>query len=69
MEQKRIFFVVGGVFADGKLDHLESGAKPECFGPFDDEATAQRICVEQKRRNVDICWHHLYVTSVLTPAH
>ena len=43
--------------------------KPDCFGPFEDEATAQRICLEQKRRNVDICWHHLYVTSVVTPAH
>jgi len=69
MSGKTIWFVVGGVFADGHLDKLESGAKSECFGPFEDEATAQRICLEQKRRQVDVCWHHLYVASVLTPAH
>ena len=69
MDAKRIFFVCGGVFADGNLDHLEAGAKPECYGPFDDEATALRVCLEQKRRNVDICWHHLYVMSCLAQAH
>ena len=69
MDQKTIYFVCGGVFADGGLDHLEDGAKPECYGPFDDAAVAQLVCLEQKRRNVDICWHHLYVTSCLTPAH
>ena len=69
MDQKTIYFVCGGVFADGALDHLEEGAKSECYGPFDDAAIAQRVCLEQKRRNVDICWHHLYVTSCLTPAH
>ena len=68
MEAKRVYFVCGGVFADGQLNHLEAGAKLECYGPFDDEETAQRICLEQKRRNVDICWHHLYVTSCLNPA-
>ncbi len=67
MAQKRIYFVVGGVFADGKLDRLEPDAKPECFGPFDDEAAAARVCEAQNRRNVDICWHHLYITSCLTP--
>jgi hypothetical protein len=67
LAQKRIYFVCGGVFADGKLDRLETDAKPECYGPFDDEETAIRVCEQQNRRNVDICWHHLYITSCLTP--
>lgn len=63
MSDAMVYFVCGGVFADGNLDRLEEGAKPECYGPFTDVETAQRVASEQKRRNVDVCWHHLYVTS------
>ncbi len=66
MEQKRIYFVCGGVFTDGQLDHLESGGTPECYGPYHEAAVAERVCEEKNRRNVDICWHHLYVVSTLT---
>jgi hypothetical protein len=67
MSQKTIYFVCGGVFADGNLDRLEPGATPECYGPFTDLATAESVCAGQRRRNVDICWHHLYVVSTHTP--
>jgi methylmalonyl-CoA mutase cobalamin-binding subunit len=67
VEQNQIYFVCGGVFADGRLDRLEAGAAPECYGPFTDLEAAERACSAQRRRNVDICWHHLYVVSTLTP--
>ena len=63
MGEQRLYFVIGGVFADGSLTRLEDGARLESFGPFADEATARQVATEQKRRFVDICWHHLYVTS------
>jgi len=65
MEPNHIYFVCGGVFADGKLDRLEEGESPECYGPFTDLAVAERICQEKNRRSVDICWHHLYVLTTV----
>ncbi len=67
MSGNLVYFVCGGVFADGNLDRLEDGARLECYGPFADESTAARVASEQKRRNVDICWHHLFVTSSTVP--
>jgi hypothetical protein len=67
VEQKQLFFVCGGVFADGNLDRLETDAKPECYGPFTELETAESVCAAHRRRNVDICWHHLYVVSTATP--
>ena len=63
MGEQRVYFVIGGVFADGSLTRLEDGARLESFGPFADEKTARKVAMEQKRRYIDICWHHMYVAS------
>ena len=67
MPPKTLYFVCGGIFADAKLDRLEDGTRPECHGPFHTQAEAQAVRLERNRRSVDICWHHLYVTTYTQP--
>ena len=59
------FFVVGGIFSDGTFTKLEDGQSLECYGPFATENDAERIRDGVSRRNIDICWHKLYVTKAI----
>ncbi len=57
------FFVVGGIFSDGTFSTLENGQSAECYGPFSTQEHAERIRDGVSRRNIDICWHKLYVVK------
>ena len=67
MPQPSLFFVWGGVFTDTSFTELPSDAE-ECYGPFHDEAMANRIWNEKTRRNVDIAQHRMFVLTVPRPA-
>lgn len=62
----RLHFVWGGVFTDGSWTNLEPGTE-ECYGPFHDARTAERVWNERARRNIDIANHRLFVFSVERP--
>lgn len=56
------WFVIGGVFTDDTWTTMESGTG-ECHGPFQDEITAEQARNGLFRRNIDICWHKLWVVQ------
>ncbi len=66
MPADTLYFVWGGVFTDTRFRTLEPGAE-ECYGPFHDEATAQRTWDQKTRRNVDIAQHRMFVLTVPRP--
>lgn len=56
-------YVWGGVFTDGGFERLESAAVEQVSGPHPDRATADRVCIEGMRKNIDTCWHRLFVLT------
>lgn len=56
-------YVWGGVFKDGSFRKLETSQAEQLSGPYDDRIAAERACIEGIRRNVDICWHRLFVLT------
>lgn len=57
------WFVVGGVFTDGTFSSIEPGAS-ECHGPYVSETAAELARGVISRRNMDICWHKVWVARV-----
>jgi hypothetical protein len=55
------WIVIGGIFADGSFRVLEKDAVLEIYGPFPDEATADRAWREEACRKIDIFSHRLFV--------
>lgn len=66
MTERKLWFVWGGVFADSAWQDLEPGSE-ECFGPFHDAATAERVWRDEMRRRVDTAQHRLFVIEVARP--
>ena len=66
MAERKLWFVWGGVFADSNWQDLEPGSE-ECFGPFHDAATAERVWRDEMRRRVDTAQHRLFVLEVPRP--
>ena len=66
MTERKLWFVWGGVFADSNWQDLEPGSE-ECFGPFYDAATAERVWRDEMRRRVDTAQHRLFVLEVPRP--
>ena len=66
MTERKLWFVWGGVFADSNWQDLEPGSE-ECFGPFHDAATAERVWRDEMRRRVDTAQHRLFVIEVARP--
>ncbi|WP_426955991.1 DUF4170 domain-containing protein [Muricoccus radiodurans] len=62
----KLYFVWGGVFTDGTWTNLEPNTE-ECYGPFHDGPTAERVWNEKARRNIDIANHRLFVITVDRP--
>ena len=60
MSERRIWVVWGGIFTDTTWTTLEPGTE-ELYGPFHDEAAADRIWREEMRRKVDNATHRLFV--------
>jgi len=54
-------YVWGGVFTSGSFARLESVSAEQVSGPYADRATAERVCIEGMRKNIDVCWHRLFV--------
>jgi hypothetical protein len=65
--QPMIYYVWGGIFEDTTFRSLTPGTE-ESYGPFHDEATADRIWRAQTSRNVDIAQHRLFVLSIPQPS-
>ncbi len=61
-----LYYVWGGEFQDSHFQALREGAE-ESYGPFHDEAEAQRVWQERSRARIDICAHRLYVLKVRRP--
>ena len=62
-----IYYVWGGIFEDTSFRRLTEDSE-ESYGPFHDEAAADRIWRAQTSRNVDIAQHRLFVLSIPQPA-
>ncbi len=56
-------YVWGGVFTNGEFARLESAAVEHISGPHADRAVAEHICLEGMRKNMDTCWHRLFVLT------
>lgn len=66
----KVYFVVGGVFngmehvgtsvRNANFREIEKGTH-EIFGPFVTEEEAEKVRDSRCRRNLDICWHKVYV--------
>lgn len=56
-------YVWGGVFRDGSFTKLESAEAEHLSGPFDSEQVAAKAVMEGMRKNVDTCWHRLFVVA------
>lgn len=56
------WYVIGGVYTDGTFSKLESVG--ECYGPYSTTEEAHIVAKDMMRRNIDICWHKLWVVRV-----
>lgn len=56
------WFVVGGIYTDGTFTRLENGGA-ELHGPYHDERSAILAHDGLTRKNLDICWHKLYLVK------
>lgn len=56
------WYVIGGVYTDGTFTALESAG--ECYGPYATTEEAHIAAKDIMRRNIDICWHKLWVVRV-----
>ena len=54
------WFVIGGIYTDGSFLSLEPGGS-EVHGPYSSKEDAVKADDALSRRNLDICWHKLYV--------
>lgn len=61
---EQIWFVIGGVYTDGSFANLEEGTA-EVHGPYPSEDLARKAHDGFTRRNLDICWHKLYVVRTV----
>ncbi|MBR0662591.1 DUF4170 domain-containing protein [Neoroseomonas oryzicola] len=67
MTARTLYFVWGGIFTDSTWQELEAGTE-QCFGPYHDAATAERVWRDETRRMVDTAQHRLFVLEVPRPA-
>jgi hypothetical protein len=66
MATKKMYYVIGGIFKTTDFLELEPGGG-EIQGPFPTEAVAEKIRDASTRKNLDICCHKVFVTSVDVP--
>ena len=59
-----LYIVKGGIYTNGDCLLLEPGTEPETYGPFSSLEEAMRVWQEQTRRNIDICWHKLFIEKI-----